>query len=126
MKKLIFLTLPLLLAACTSTEEQVARATQLFNSGCEAEAVEMYRAAAIEGNTNAQLQLAKCYDFGKGVPQDLHEAVRWYTQAAMGGNTNAQDNLGTCYVSGTGVEKDQIRLFNVIGGKKSSRFGDAH
>ena len=51
MKKLIFLTLPLLLAACTSTEEQVARATQLFNSGCEAEAIEIYRAAAIEGNT---------------------------------------------------------------------------
>ena len=50
MKKLIFLTLPLLLAACTSTEEQVARATQLFNSGCEAEAVEIYRTAAIEGN----------------------------------------------------------------------------
>ena len=58
-----------------------------------------------------QLQLAKCYDFGKGVPQDLHEAVRWYTQAAMGGNTNAQDNLGTCYVSGTGVEKDLDKAF---------------
>ena len=101
MKKILLFSLSLVLASCLTPEDQVVKAAMLFNSGQEAEAVLIYREAAEKGNTEAQLQLAKCYDFGKGVTQDMAEAVRWYTRAAQGGNTNAQDNLGTCYISGT-------------------------
>ena len=50
MKKQLLLSLSLLLASCITPDEQVARASVLLNSGQEAEAVGLYRAAAAEGN----------------------------------------------------------------------------
>ena len=78
MKKLIILPLiAATLAACSPVNKQLEEAAQLFNSGRASDAVVIYRAAAVQGNPEAQLQLAKCYDFGRGVEQNLEEAVIW-------------------------------------------------
>ncbi len=70
------------------------------------EAVEWYRKAAEQGNTDAMLCLGLCYAQGKGVPQDLAEAVRLYRKAAEYGNATAQFCFGNCYLYGTGVPND--------------------
>ena len=41
------------------------------------EAVNWYRAAASQGNADAQERLAELYEIGAGVPIDYLEAVRW-------------------------------------------------
>eukprot|EP00271_Cylindrocystis_brebissonii_P002892 TRINITY_DN13649_c0_g1_i1.p1 TRINITY_DN13649_c0_g1~~TRINITY_DN13649_c0_g1_i1.p1 ORF type:complete len:1175 (+),score=205.57 TRINITY_DN13649_c0_g1_i1:791-4315(+) len=69
-------------------------------------AVEMYKAAAAQGNAEAQYNLADCYEEGHGVPQDYKEAVRLYRLAAAQGNSSAQCGLGICYHEGHGVKQD--------------------
>ena len=90
MHKYLLIPAALLLAACTSTDQIVSKAINLANAGHYSEAIPLYQEAAEDGNSMAQLQLAKCYDFGKGVTPDMHQAAAWYTLAAEGGNSNAQ------------------------------------
>ena len=67
MKKLVVLPFLATLAACNSTNNQLEEAAALFNAGRTSDAVVLYRVAAVKGDPEAQLQLAKCYDFGRGV-----------------------------------------------------------
>ena len=50
------------------------------------EAVTLFRQSAMQGNPDAQYNLAVAYAFGEGVNQDFNEAVTWYAQAAEQGN----------------------------------------
>ncbi len=70
------------------------------------EAVKWYRKAAEQGDADAQYQLGKCYDYGRGVTQDFTEAVKWYRKAAEQGDADAQYQLGKCYDYGRGVTQD--------------------
>eukprot|EP00469_Lotharella_globosa_P004275 CAMPEP_0167803852 /NCGR_PEP_ID=MMETSP0111_2-20121227/20110_1 /TAXON_ID=91324 /ORGANISM="Lotharella globosa, Strain CCCM811" /LENGTH=228 /DNA_ID=CAMNT_0007700455 /DNA_START=40 /DNA_END=723 /DNA_ORIENTATION=+ len=54
------------------------------------EAVRWYRAAAEEGNTQAQINLGGCYLKGIGVDRDFEEAVKWHRKSAEFGNSDAQ------------------------------------
>jgi Sel1 repeat/MYND finger len=49
---------------------------------------------AEEGKDWAQLELAKCYRFGKGVDKDLNKCKEWYSKAAKQGNVAALYSLG--------------------------------
>ena len=110
MKRTAFILTAVLLgalASCTSTEELVGEADVLYKQKKYSEAVPLLQEAAERGDAQAQLLLAKCYDFSQGVPHDMAQAVRWYTAAAQQGNSNAMDNLGTCYITGQGVAKNE-------------------
>ena len=65
-----------------------------------------YQKAAEAGFSDAQNNLALCYDKGEGVEKDSSKAVYWYQKAAKAGNSDAQNNLALCYYSGEGVEQD--------------------
>jgi TPR repeat protein len=45
------------------------------------EAVKLFRASAEQGDKNGLEMLAKCYDFGWGVPVDKVEAAKWYEKS---------------------------------------------
>ena len=56
--------------------------------------VQGYRAAAEQGDADAQCKLGLCYANGCGVSKNYAEAVKWYRLAAEQGDTGAQNNLG--------------------------------
>lgn len=58
------------------------------------EAVRCYTIAAEMGNTDAQCDLAVCYEKGEGVEKDLEKAVYWYSQAANQGDNYGWHGLG--------------------------------
>jgi TPR repeat protein len=62
---------------------------------------------AIEGNAEAQFELAELCRTGKGwADRDLVEAMNWYTLAARQGHAKAQNDLGAMYHNGVGVPVD--------------------
>jgi len=74
--------------------------------GMEKAAVSKLREAAEDGDAGAQCNLGRCYDAGRGVPQNAAEAVKWYRRAAEQGNPRAEGYLGACYFFGQGVERN--------------------
>ena len=64
------------------------------------------RAAAEQGDADAQVKLGDRYAKGTGVPEDLERAVVWFRKAAEQGNALGQFVLGKCYAFGYGVPKD--------------------
>jgi tetratricopeptide (TPR) repeat protein len=81
------------------------------------------RAAAEQGNAEAQFRLGVCYEAGLGVPQDYAEAARWYRKAAEHGNAKAQLGLGVCYLFEQGVPQDYTEAAKWY--RKSADQGDA-
>jgi TPR repeat protein len=69
----------------------------------------LYKEAAERGNSDAQCNLAHCYEFGNIVDINLEKAVEWYTKAAEQGNAFALYSLGVCYEEGNGVAIDKIK-----------------
>ena len=55
----------------------------------KAEAVKWYRAAAEQGQSEAQYELGVMYADGSGVPRDHSEAVKWCQKAAAQGHEKA-------------------------------------
>jgi TPR repeat protein len=58
-------------------------------------------------DTQAQFELGRAYEDGKGVPQDDDRAVEWFRKAAEQGNAQAQNSLGVMYAQGRGVQRDR-------------------
>lgn len=57
-----------------------------------AEAANWYRAAAEQGQADAQRNLGVMYGKGDGVPQDYVEAYKWFNLAAAQGDADAAEN----------------------------------
>lgn len=69
-----------------------------------------YHAAARQGHSDAQHNLALAYARGEGVNVNLSKAMQWWERAAHNGNTDSQYNLGIMYALGThGVEQNLHR-----------------
>ena len=66
---------------------------------------------AIEGDADAQFELAGLYAEGDGVKQDLTEAVKWYQKAAEQGHDGAQYKLGLSYQNGKGVPQSDTDAY---------------
>lgn len=64
------------------------------------------RAAAEQGDADAQVKLGDRYAKGTGVPEDLERAVVWFRKAAEQGNVDAQNNLGMIYTGCESVYSD--------------------
>ena len=68
--------------------------------------VRAVRAAAEQGDAQAQYQLGQCYEKGLGTAVDSAQAVQWYTRAAEQGDADAMYSLGLCYYYAIGVPED--------------------
>jgi TPR repeat protein len=79
-----------------------------YQRGDYAEAMQLWRPLAEQGNALAQYNLGVMYANGTGAPQDYVEAVRWYRMAAEQGFDYAQHNLGFMYANGEGVPQDYV------------------
>ena len=80
----------------------------MFNNenGDYYKATEWYRKSAEQGCALGQYNLARKYEYGKGIPQDYCKAFEWYMKAAEQGYDAAQDVLGDMYYYGEGIQKD--------------------
>ena len=77
---------------------------------------------AENGDTNAQFELGRCYQWGTGVEKNGKEAFRWYMKSVEQGNSAAQCNAGYCYENGIGVGRDEVEAFRWY--MKSAEQGD--
>ncbi|HEY7290012.1 MAG TPA: tetratricopeptide repeat protein [Vicinamibacterales bacterium] len=81
------------------------------------EEVQRLRAAAEQGDVDAQNDLGLLLRFGaafyqrSGVEQDKNAAVAWFRRAAAQGLDRAQYNLALCLLTGEGVEKSATEAF---------------
>ncbi|HSK46232.1 MAG TPA: tetratricopeptide repeat protein [Candidatus Binatia bacterium] len=62
---------------------------------------------AESGDAQAQVELGRAYEDGKGVAQDDERAVQWFRKSADQGNAQAQNALGVMYSLGRGVQRDK-------------------
>ena len=86
--------------------------------GCgmqESEEAASLRAAAEQGDAEAQYKLGVAYANGEGVAQNDEEAVQWTRMAAEQGFAQAQHNLGAAYRYGLGVAQDYEEAYAWIG-----------
>ena len=70
---------------------------EYYNKKEYSESVKWFKKAAEQGNAKAQFKLGYCYQYEKGVIEDINEAVKWYNKAAEQGYAEAQNGLGDYY-----------------------------
>jgi TPR repeat protein len=73
-----------------------------------AQAMDLYRKAAEEGDRGAELYMGLAYDLGQDVPKNAMEAAKWYRKAAAQGSASASSNLGILYHEGDGMPRDSV------------------
>lgn len=61
---------------------------------------------ANNGDSSAQVEVARRYMVGLGVKKDVHEAISWFRRAASLKNPVALNALGDVYRRGIGVKQD--------------------
>lgn len=66
-----------------------------------------FMSSALQGNANAQYNLANMYRKGEGIKRNMAEAARWYLLAALQGNMYAQNAMAYMYKEGLGVEQNK-------------------
>jgi len=76
-----------------------------------AQAADLYRHAAEQGNATAQFNLGLLFDNGEGVDKDFAQAAEWYKKAAEQEVPRAQFNLGAMYVNGDGVPRNLVEAY---------------
>ncbi len=57
------------------------------------QAVNWYRKAAMNGHSEAQYRLARCYETGVGCEADQDQALRWYRKSAERGHPHARQKV---------------------------------
>ena len=57
-------------------------------------------------NAQAQFELGRLYERGRGVEQSIETALHWYLLSAKKGNPQAQYRLGRLYMEGKLVGQD--------------------
>jgi TPR repeat protein len=62
---------------------------------------------AESGDAQAQFEMGRAYEDGKGVPQDDDRAVEWFRKSAEQENAQAQNSLGAMYAEGRGVQREK-------------------
>jgi len=72
------------------------------------------QSCAHQGDSKAQIQLARLYRLGINVKPDSVEAAKWYKIAAIQGNAEAQFHLGVMYLEGVGVTENSAEALRWI------------
>jgi len=101
---IVILSLAILAAARPIAVIAQPQQNQTQSSGTD---VASLKAQAAAGEAKAQVQLARAYEKGDGVPQDGREAFNWYLKAADQGDAFAQNRLGELYRGGEGVQQNK-------------------
>ena len=65
-----------------------------------------YQKAAEQGDTEAQMELGKCYYNGKGISQDIEKALLWYEKSATS-DPHCAWTLADMYFQGENIEQDK-------------------
>eukprot|EP01044_Picomonas_judraskeda_P013405 COSAG03_NODE_2023_length_3207_cov_7.959459_1_plen_572_part_00 len=86
---------------------------------------DIYKKAAEQGDSDAQVMLGHCHDYGFGVEADKAEALKWYRKAAEQGNSDGAHSLGLCYARGAGVEVDTAEALKWYGNAAEQGNSDA-
>lgn len=71
-----------------------------------------YQKAIEQDDTDAMVDLGRCYSNGGCLPQDDNKAAELFRRAAEAGNARGQYLLGSEYQEGDGVEQNDIEAFN--------------
>ena len=66
----------------------------------KAEGMRLIRLAADQGDSEAQRDVGKNYEFGWVGAENLHEALAWYQKAADNGDGDSQWRIGMAFVNG--------------------------
>ena len=108
-----------------STDESTAKdeETIIASDVEDEEPFEILLKRAENGDADAQYNLGRCYDDGKGVEEDKGKAFQLYKKAAEHGNIDAQFCLGYCYDKGEGIEEDKQEAYKWY--KKAAKEGNA-
>jgi hypothetical protein len=113
---LAILTISLRLSSSSFGQDEPTDAKAQYDLGIaywdlyveKADAIKWLCKAAGQGHVGAQLQLARAYRNGEGVPKDDTESLKWLRKAVDQGNADAQRTLGLAYHEGTVVPKDDV------------------
>lgn len=70
-----------------------------------------YMKLALEGDAQAQVDLAWQFRFGDGCQQNEYEAFKWFLKAATAGIHTAQSTVGFAYTEGLGTDIDLEKAF---------------
>lgn len=111
MRTLIFSCAALILAAASASAGPYEDALAAYDRNDLSTAARLYRVAAEQGHSQAQISLGLMYSFGRGVRRDPVEAVKWYRLAAAQGELHAHTLLGAMYENGQGVETDLQKAY---------------
>jgi len=79
--------------------ETLSAGQTAFSSGDYEKAVKLWREAAMQGSSNAQVLMGLAHANGWGVKKDMHASQMWYHIAAENNNPTAQFLLGLYYVA---------------------------
>jgi TPR repeat protein len=74
-------------------------------------AAEWYVKAASQSHVPAEVHLAECYAYGRGVPRDKAQSAQWYRKAAEQDDPGAQGTLAMLYTMGLGVTQDDAEAY---------------
>jgi TPR repeat protein len=113
-------TAAMLAAACAAISADAAFAGSFDDglaaarSGNAAQALQLIRDAANQGDARAQFNLGEMYRQGQGVGADPAAAAGWYRKAADQGNPGAEFNLGLMSEQGVGVPRDDAKALKLL------------
>jgi TPR repeat protein len=89
-----------------NTAEMRFRGDQSDRAGKYAEALRFYRAAAAEGDANAEAKIGWMYVRGEGVGEDYKQAADWLRKAADAREADGEVGIGILSINGLGVPKN--------------------
>jgi len=81
--------------------------------------------AAQGGDKQAQLEVGRMYEKGRGVDQDMQKAIEWLEKSAAQGQPSAKAELGTLYFEGEGIAADYDKAFVLLSAAASANVPSA-
>ena len=96
------------LLAATASADPVHDGEVAYQKGDYEQALRLWRPLATQGDAEAQQNLGRMYEIGRGVPKDKAQAILWYRKAAEQDNAAAQYRLGMTYIYGQKPTADDI------------------
>jgi uncharacterized protein len=96
----------------------------VFLVGCSSSNIDKLEKLALEGDKQAQLQLADAYYDAEFVWNKYEKAAFWYEKASNNGVIEATRKLATIYLHGKGEPKDEKKALKLF--EQAAKKGDAH
>jgi TPR repeat protein len=78
----------------------------LCSTGDHTSAVPYFKLAADQGSVCGEIEYARCFEFGMGVPSDLIVAAKYYKRASDHGSAVGQNQYALCLYFSKGLSQD--------------------